>query len=187
VCQALCGDAREPEMTAPSLAIRIKECAQLSGEFTLRSGKVSSTYFDKYLFESDPVLLHAICVEMGKLIPAGTDILAGLEMGGIPVVTVLSQITGIPCAFLRKEAKEYGTCKYAEGPDLKCKNVVLIEDVVSSGGAIIDQLDQLAEDGIKPTAIVCVIDRQTGGYENLSSAGYRLDSVLKMEDIVDAT
>jgi len=164
---------------------RIKECAQLSGEFTLRSGKVSDTYFDKYLFESDPALLRAICVEMAKLIPTGTDILAGLEMGGIPVVTVLSQVTGIPCAFLRKEAKAYGTCKYAEGPDLQNKNIVLIEDVVSSGGAIIDQLVKLERDGIKPTAIVCVIDRQTGGFENLAEAGYGLESVLKMEDIVD--
>ena len=165
------------------LASRIKNCAQLSGKFTLRSGKVSNTYFDKYLFESDPRLLLAICTEMAKLLPKDTDLLAGLEMGGIPVATVLSQVTGIPCAFLRKEAKAYGTCKYAEGPNLRGKKVVLIEDVVSSGGAIIDQLELLAEDGIRPIAIVCVIDRQTGGFENLSKIGYRLDSLLRMEDI----
>jgi len=169
------------------LASRIKSCAQLKGEFTLRSGKVSDTYFDKYLFESDPDLLLTICTEMAKLIPKATDIFAGSEMGGIPVVTVLSQVTGLPCAFLRKEAKEHGTCKYAEGPDLRDKNVVLIEDVVSSGGAIIDQLKLLTQDGIKPTAIVCVIDRQTGGFENLSKVGYRLDSILKMEDITRVT
>jgi hypothetical protein len=93
------------------LASRIKSCPQLKGEFTLRSGKVSDTYFDKYLFESDPELLVAICKEMAKLIPKTTDILAGLELGGIPVVPVLSQVTGLPCAFLRKEAKECGTCK----------------------------------------------------------------------------
>lgn len=165
------------------LASRIKNCAQLSGKFTLRSGKVSNTYFDKYLFESDPRLLLAICTEMAKLLPKDTDLLAGLEMGGIPVATVLSQVTGIPCAFLRKEAKAYGTCKYAEGPNLRGKKVVLIEDVVSSGSAIIDQLELLAEDGIRPIAIVCVIDRQTGGFENLSKIGYRLDSLLRMEDI----
>ena len=169
------------------LASRIKSCAQLKGEFTLRSGKVSDTYFDKYLFESDPDLLLTICTEMAKLIPKTTDILAGLEMGGIPVVTVLSQVTDLPCAFLRKEAKEHGTCKYAEGPDLRDKNVVLIEDVVSSGGAIIDQLKLLAQDGIKPTAIVCVIGRQTRGFENLSKVVYRLDSMLEMEDITRVT
>ena len=169
------------------LAIQIKKSAQLKGDFTIRSGKVSDTYFDKYLFESEPELLLAICKEMAKLLPVDTEILAGLEMGGIPVVTVLSQVTGLPCAFLRKEAKEYGTRKYAEGPDLRNKNVVLIEDVVSSGGAIIDQLNQLAEDGIKPAAIVCVIDRQTGGFENLEKLGYKLDSVLTMADIEGAT
>ena len=126
-----------------ALASRIKDCAQLEGEFQLRSGKISNTYFDKFLFESDPALLHAICTEMAQLVPANTDILAGLEMGGIPVVSVLSQVTHIPAAFLRKEAKKYGTRKYAEGPDLTNKNVVLIEDVVSSGGAIVDQLNQL--------------------------------------------
>lgn len=165
------------------LATRIKQTAQLRGEFTLRSGKVSDTYFDKYLFESDPRLLRAICEEMAKLVPADTEILAGLEMGGIPVVSVLSQVTGLPCAFLRKEAKDYGTRKYAEGPELINKNIALVEDVVSSGGAIIDQLNQLAQDGIRPTAILCVIDRQTGGFENLEQVGYRLDSVMTMADI----
>lgn len=168
------------------LALQLKNISRLQGHFTLRSGVVSDTYFDKYLFESDPVLLHAICTEMAKLIPEDAEILAGLEMGGIPVVTVLSQITGLPCAFLRKKPKEYGTCKYAEGPDLRNKKVVLIEDVVSSGGAILDELRLLSSDDIAPIAIVCVIDRQTGGYENLSRVGYRLESVLKMEDIENA-
>ena len=107
-------------------------------------------------------------------------------MGGIPVVSVLSQVTGIPCAFIRKQAKEYGTCKYAEGPDLAGKRITLIEDVVSSGGAIIDTLNNLASDGISPIGIVCVIDRQTGGFENLQKEGYELISFLKMEDIENA-
>jgi orotate phosphoribosyltransferase len=96
-----------------SIAARIKSCAQLEGSFTLRSGKVSNTYFDKYRFESDPTLLRDIATEMARLVPRGTEVLAGLEMGGIPVVTMLSQVTGLPAAFIRKEAKSYGTCKYA--------------------------------------------------------------------------
>jgi len=144
---------------------------------------VSDTYFDKYLFESDPVLLKDICEEMAKQVPAETEILAGLEMGGIPVVTMLSQITGIPAAFIRKSAKEYGTCKYAEGPDLTGKKITIIEDVVSSGGAILDALDHMAEDGLHPIAVLCVIDRQTGGLENLATKGHDLLSVFTMEDI----
>jgi len=169
-----------------TLAQRIRDCAQLHGEFKLRSGKISDTYFGKYLFESDPVLLRDICEEMATRLPVDTEVLAGLEMGGIPVVTVLSQVTGLPCAFLRKEPKAYGTCKYAEGPDLTGKRFVMIEDVVSSGGAILDQLKLLAGDRLTPTAIVCVIDRQTGGVENLADAGYELRSVLTMADILSA-
>lgn len=169
-----------------NLALKIKRCAKLSGQFKLRSGKVSDTYFDKYLFESDPILLNSICQAMAKIIPAETELLAGLEMGGIPVVTMLSHITGIPAAFIRKEAKTYGTCKYAEGPDLAGKNVTLIEDVVSSGGAILDALQKMEEDGIRPIAIACVIDRESGGRQNLAKAGYDLKAVLTMTAIENA-
>lgn len=169
-----------------NLAKRIRDCSKLEGEFLLRSGTTSNTYFDKYLFESDPKILKEIVHKMAELIPTGTEILAGLEMGGIPVVTMLSQVTGIPAAFIRKDAKEYGTCKYAEGPSLFNKKVTIIEDVVTSGGAIIDALSKLKRDGITPNAIVCVIDRQTGGAENLAKLGYKLTSVLTMSDIDNA-
>ncbi len=174
-------------MTTPdrqAVARRIRRVSQLSGSFTLRSGAVSNTYFDKFLFESDPDLLRDIVTLMVQLIPANTDIVAGLEMGGIPVVTALSQISGIPSAFIRKEPKSYGTCKYAEGPPLENKNVTLIEDVVSSGGAILDSLARLRADGIEPDCAVCVIDRQTGGREALAEHGLELRCVFGMDEIV---
>lgn len=169
-----------------NLAATIKRQAMLSGEFTLRSGQVSDTYFDKYLFESDPVTLKKIAEGLAGLIPDDTEILAGLEMGGIPVVTMLSQLTGIPAAFIRKEAKEYGTCKYAEGPELRGRNVTLVEDVVSSGGAILDAVSKLREDGIEPAGCICVIDRQSGGLENLQAAGIELKSLFTMQDIIES-
>ncbi|WP_339735509.1 orotate phosphoribosyltransferase [uncultured Gimesia sp.] len=167
------------------LATQIKNCAQLSGTFTLRSGVTSDTYFDKYLFESDPVLLKQIAEAMADLLPENTEVLAGLEMGGIPVVSLLSQVTGLPAAFIRKEAKTYGTCKFAEGIELTGKNVVLVEDVVSSGGAILDALTKLRSSGIEPVCAVCVIDRQTGGAEALQAENLELRSVLTMQDIAD--
>ena len=106
-------------------------------------------------------------------------------MGGIPVVTVLSQISGIPSAFLRKEPKSYGTCKYAEGATLKNQNVVLIEDVVSSGGAILDFLARLRADDIEPSCAICVIDRQTGGSENLAEQGLELRALFRMDEITE--
>lgn len=166
-----------------ALATRVQVVTQIEGTFRLRSGAVSSTYFDKYLFESDPILLRDICTELAKLVLPDTDILAGLEMGGIPVVTVLSQLTDLPAAFIRKEAKTHGTCKYAEGPGLAGKRVLIVEDVVSSGGAILDAIEKLQADGVRPIGVICVLDRETGGFENLEKAGYRLESVLKASDI----
>jgi orotate phosphoribosyltransferase len=103
-------------MTTPtsSLASRIKASTKLTGNFVLRSGAVSHTYFDKYRFEADPTLLLDIATEMAQLVPPGTEVLAGLEMGGNPVVTILSQVTGLPAAFMRKKPKTYGTCQYRE-------------------------------------------------------------------------
>ena len=167
-----------------TIAARIKACAQINGTFTLRSGKVSNTYFDKYRFEADPVLLRDIATEMAKLIPGDTQVLAGLEMGGIPVVTMLSQVTGLPAAFIRKEAKSYGTCRYAEGASLQGRRFVLIEDVVSSGGAIIDALKLLRADGLQTGLALCVIDRQSGGAEALAAQGIELKALLTYAHIV---
>lgn len=162
---------------------RIRTCAKLSGTFTLRSGKVSDTYFDKYRFEADPELLRDICQAMTKLIPANTQVLAGLEMGGIPIVTVLSQVTGLPSAFIRKEPKAYGTCQYAESTPLQGKKFILVEDVVSSGGAIIDALSLLRADGLNPLGAVCVIDRETGGREALAEAGLDLKALHTFSEV----
>lgn len=175
----------EPSAARAELARRIRESSLLEGRFTLRSGKVSDRYFDKYQFESDPALLARIAALMAPLIPAGTEVLAGLELGGIPLVTALSRQTGLPAAFLRKQAKTYGTARYAEGAALPGRAVVLVEDVVSSGGAIIDQLHMLRADGIEPRAALCVIDRQSGGREALAEQGLPLIALLPMNEILD--
>ncbi len=124
-------------MTKQELAKKIYDIAHLTGEFKLRSGQVSNEYSDKYRFEAQPALLREIAKHMAPLIPAGTEVLAGLEMGGIPIATALSLETGLPCVFVRKEAKEYGTCKFAEGLDIKDKKVCMIEDVVTTGGQVV--------------------------------------------------
>jgi len=169
-----------------STELAIKKTSKLSGDFLLRSGKRSDTYFDKYRFESDPALLKKIAEEMSVLIPAGTEVLAGLELGGIPIVTMLSQVTGLPSAFIRKIPKKYGTCQYAEGAELKGKKFVLIEYVVSSGGAIIDTVNMLKSDGLQVQYAFCVIDRETGGSEALSAIGIELISLYKFKQIENA-
>jgi len=170
----------------PSLASRINRTTRLSGTFTLRSGTTSDRYFDKYQFESQPGLLHEIAVAMVPHVPAGTQVLAGLEMGGIPLATMLSFVTGIPAAFIRKEAKAYGTCRYAEGATLVGRPFILVEDVVSSGGAIIDALSKLRSDGLMPSAALCVIDRETGGKEALARHGLVLRALFTFAQVDDA-
>src|SRR5664280_2809384 len=124
-------------MNRSQLAKKIFNASHLTGSFLLRSGQTSSEYFDKYLFEADPALLSEITAHMKALIPAGTEMLAGLEMGGIPVATALSLGTGIKACFVRKIAKEHGTCKLAEGESVTGKRLCIVEDVVTTGGAIL--------------------------------------------------
>lgn len=159
---------------------------ELTGTFKLRSGKVSNDYFDKYLFESNPVLLNEIVEHLSKLIPTGIEILAGLEMGGIPIATALSLKTGIPVAFVRKKAKEYGTCKLAEGIEIHGKNVCIIEDVVTTGGQILLSADDLKEYGAIVKNVLCVIEREQQGRENLENSGLSFLSLFKMEELIEA-
>ena len=129
------------------LARSIYRVSHLTGEFTLRSGAVSHEYFDKYRFESDPQLLLAIAGAMPAIVPDDVEALAGLELGGVPLATVLSQVTGLPALFVRKEAKTYGTCKLAEGGELEGRRLLVVEDVVTSGGAVLDAARELRARG----------------------------------------
>ena len=164
--------------TDEELARAIFDVSHLTGEFTLRSGIQATEYFDKYRFESDPGLLRRIAEAMAPLVPDGTEVLAGLEMGGIPVVTALSRETGIPAAFVRKERKTYGTCKIAEGPDLSGKRVTVVEDVVTRGGAVVDGVNNLRQDGAVVEVALCVVDREQGGREALTEIDIELRAVF---------
>ena len=169
-----------------ALARRIYQRSHLSGEFVLRSGNLSSEYFDKYLFEADPGLLRAVAEALVPLVPGSVDALAGLELGGIPIVTMLSQHTGLPALFVRKAAKEYGTCRLAEGGEVRGRRLVIVEDVVSTGGAIIDATRELRARGAQIATVLCVIDRETGGAENLSSEGLTLRAAFTMSELLAA-
>lgn len=146
-------------MTKLDLAQKIYDIAHLTGEFKLRSGQTSNEYFDKYRFESQPELLTEIAKQMAHSIPPGTEVLAGLEMGGIPIATALSLQTGIPVVFVRKKAKDYGTCLFAEGLDIKDKNVCVIEDVITTGGQVLESTKDLRSVNANVNEVLCVIFR----------------------------
>lgn len=169
--------------TDPDLAADIDATCRLTGEFTLRSGQVSHEYFDKYLFEADPLLLARVAREVAQLLPHDTELLGGLEMGGIPIATAVSQLLGMPALFVRKQAKEYGTCKLAEGPSYDGRRVTLIEDVVTTGGAVRDATKELRADGAIVEHVVCAIDRSPEGENPLADVGLTVHSVLTKVDL----
>ncbi len=173
-------------MTRDELALRIHQTSNLKGSFLLRSGATATEYFDKYLFESDPVMLRAIAEHMAELVPPETEKLAGLELGGVPLATMLSQITGLPLLSVRKKAKEYGTRRLAEGGEVSGVRLLIVEDVVTSGGQIVISAGDLRELGAVIDTAVCVIDRQAGGPEALREAGIGLRPVFTMAELKQA-
>ena len=166
-----------------ALAGDIDAHCRLTGEFTLRSGQTASEYFDKYLFETDPVLLARVAAAMVPLLPAETDLLGGLEMGGIPIATVVSAQSGIPALFVRKQAKTYGTCKLAEGPAVSGRRITLVEDVITTGGAVRNAATALRGLGATVDTVVCAIDRSPGTENPLADAGLEIRAVLTKADL----
>ena len=170
-------------MTKQELAAKIYEISHLTGEFKLRSGQVSHEYFDKYRFESKPEILREIARQLAPHVPAGTEILAGLEMGGIPIATALSLETGIPTVFVRKKAKDYGTCQFAEGLEIKDKKVCVIEDVITTGGQVVLSTQDLRNLGAKIDHVLCVIHRGSGHEPKLAEIGLQMTALLTMGEL----
>lgn len=165
------------------LARLISERCRLTGLFTLRSGRESPIYFDKYLFEADPALLGQVAHQAAQLIPKDTEVLAGLELGGVPVATALSLATGLPAAFVRKEAKTYGTAQLAEGAQIDGKRTLVIEDVITTGGQVALSTADLRSRGALVEAVLCIIDRSGGNHSQLDAMGCRVISLLKEEEL----
>jgi orotate phosphoribosyltransferase len=166
-----------------TLAKKIYDVSNIKGRFRLRSGAISDEYFDKYLFEADPALLREIAVHLREIIPGGTEIIAGLELGGVPLATALSGITGLPLVLVRKKAKEYGTCKLAEGGEIKDRTLLVVEDVVTTGGQIIASAKELRQLGARIAGVVCVIDREAGAKANLTAEDLPFQPLFTMSEI----
>jgi orotate phosphoribosyltransferase len=170
-------------MNRIELASRILRASHLTGEFRLRSGATSGEYFDKYQFEAIPALLRAVATQLVPLVPAGTQVLAGLELGGVALATALSLTTGLPAAFVRKVAKSYGTCQLAEGASIAGRRVLVVEDVVTSGGQIVESTAQLRSLGAEVATALCVIDREAGGRQALALIDLTLIPLFTKTDL----
>lgn len=172
-------------MKKETLARFIRDTAYLTGQFKLRSGKTSSYYWDKYRFESDPKLLRALISEMLALLPETYNCLAGLELGGVPLVTALSLRTNRPALFVRKAPKVYGTANLIEGCFQRGDVAVVIEDVVTTAGQVCKSVRQIREQGLCVERVVCAIDREQGGRERLESIGCTLHPVFTMSELME--
>ena len=171
-------------MTKTELAKQIRAVSHLTGEFVLRSGNISNFYWDKYRFESDPRLLTTIAAEMAKLLPLSEcDGLAGLELGGIPLATALSLQTGVPCFYVRKEAKTYGTCNLIEGGVKEGSKLVVIEDVITTAGQVCTSIGQIRAAGYTVEHVIAAIDRQAGGAAKINDIGCSFAAVFTLAEL----
>jgi orotate phosphoribosyltransferase len=166
-----------------TLAARVYAASHLTGSFVLRSGRTADHYFDKYRFESDPVLLADIVHALVPLVPEGTEGVAGLELGGVPLATMLSSVTGLPAFFVRKEPKKYGTERVCEGGEIAGRRLLIIEDVVTTGGQIVLSAQDLRAEGALVEHAVCVIDRDGGAADVVGAEGIALHALFTMRDL----
>ncbi len=120
------------------------------------------------------------------MLPADADLLGGLELGGIPIVTMLSSIMGKPAIFVRKQAKTYGTCRLAEGADVGGRRIVLIEDVLTTGGAVRDATAALRALGAIVEVVLCAIDRSGHANGPVGEIGLRSRSVFTKRELDEA-
>jgi orotate phosphoribosyltransferase len=151
----------------------------LRGDFVLRSGARSSYYIDKYLFTTRPGLLRRIADALAGLMPSGADRVAGPVLGAVPLVTALSLATDLPMVIVRTDKpKEYGTAKQIEGTLAAGERVVLVEDVVTTGGAALGAVEALRAAGAEVLAVFAVVDREQGGADAFASAGVRYQALF---------
>ena len=174
--------------TNEALGRDIVAAAVLRGSFRLRSGAQSSYYIDKYLFTTRPDLLRRIADELSLRLPAGAQRIAGPVLGAIPLLTALSLVTELPMLIVRvDQPKEYGTSNRLEGAYEEGERVCLVEDVVTSGGALLDAVAALREAGLTVRTAICIVDREEGGAAALARETVQLRPIFRARDVGNAT
>lgn len=152
--------------------------AYLRGSFVLRSGRTSNYYFDKYLFETKPSILRRIATALAEMTPDNVDRIAGPELGAVPLVTAISLEIGTPFVIVKKGQKGYATGKRVEGELYPAERVLLVEDVLTTGGAAIDSAAVLRAEKVSVTDVLCVVDREEGAEQNLAAEGLQLHALF---------
>ena len=159
--------------------------AVLRGEFELSSGRKSDYYIDKYVFETDPEALRVIGRAIAeKVRETGANRIGAVALGGVPLAAVASVESGVPYVIARKEAKEYGTANSVEGKLEEGDEVVVVEDIVTTGASAVEAVEKLREAGAMVNEIIVVVDRQEGGREHVEEAGLKMHALTTAEELV---
>jgi orotate phosphoribosyltransferase len=162
---------------------RIKQTAYLEGDFVLRSGKRSKYYLDKYLFETCPDILKTLGEEFAGHVTDDVTLIAGAELGGVALAAATAMQTGKNWIIIRNTKKGYGTGKLIEGVINPDDVVLLVEDIATTGGQVLEAAKVITGAGATVKKIVCVIDRKHGAEENTTKAGYKFESILTKDDL----
>ncbi len=170
-------------MQKEELIQRIKQAAYIEGEFVLRSGKKSNYYLDKYLFETCSDILSALGEEFGKYIYDHTTLIAGAELGGVALAVAAGLAWQKNWIIVRNSKKDYGTVKMIEGALCKDDVVLLVEDIATTGGQVLEAAKIITDMGARVDRIVCVIDRLEGARSNIEGAGFNFQSILTVKDL----
>jgi orotate phosphoribosyltransferase len=170
-------------VTRKELIKRIKEAAYLEGDFVLRSGKRSKYYLDKYLFETSPDILRALGQEFARHMTDDVTLIAGAELGGVALAAATAMETGKNWVIIRNSKKDYGTSKLIEGVLNPGDIVLLVEDIATTGGQVLEAAKVITDAGAIVKKIVCVIDRKQGAGENIVEAGYCFEAILTKDDL----
>jgi len=166
-----------------TLGRELVKASYLKGDFVLRSGKRSNRYFDKFRFETDPILLRKLGKQLATLVPKETQRLAAPELGAVLLGGAVSMETGLPLVLIRKEPKEYGTSKQIEGRFKPGERMTVIEDVVTTGGDSLRSAQVLRDAGVDVIHLVVVLDRGEGGEENIRTAGIPYSPLFRITDL----
>jgi orotate phosphoribosyltransferase len=165
------------------LTARLAETACITAPFQLADGTRLDTYFDEYRLAADPALLRDTATAMAELVPDSAQLLAGIELGGVPLVVALSAATGLPAVFLRRRPKGYGSRRQIEGAALDGRRTVLVDDVVRSGGQLLAMARTLRMAGAPVTDALCVLERPLGGRMLLAEQRVALHTLLAETDL----
>ena len=176
-------DMSAADIDRTDLAARIAECSVLRGSFTLRSGRTSSWYIDKYRFTTRPDVLQELAELAAESLPVGTHRIAGAELGGVPLAAAVSIAADIPSLFVRNQRKDYGTSQRFEGVLEAGDGVVLLEDIATSGGQAIEAARDLEAAGATVLLILVMVDRLQGARQAVEAAGFEFRALFNVKDL----